>query len=97
MEPRMNEGNTMRIRAHTVHMDNREAVSVTGVKDVDSFNEQEVELLTEAGGLRMEGNGLRITKLSLDEGHVIVEGEIIALEYAETPEERGSIFSRMFR
>lgn len=97
MEPRMNEGNTMRIRAHSVHIENREAVSVTGVKDVDSFNEQAVELMTEAGALRMEGSALRITKLSLDEGHVIVEGEIIALEYAEAEEERGSIFARMFR
>ena len=53
--------------------------------------------LTEAGELRIEGNELRITKLSLDEGQVIVEGEIVALEYAEAPVERGSLFSRMFR
>ena len=75
----------------------QELISVTGVKDVDSFNEQEVELLTEGGELRIEGNELRITKLSLDEGQVIVEGEIVAFEYADAPAERGSLFSRMFR
>ena len=96
MDPRMSDTGTMRIRAHSIHIDNRELISVTGVKDVDSFNEQEVELLTEAGELRIEGNELRITKLSLDEGQVIVEGEIVALEYAEAPVERGSLFSRMF-
>jgi len=86
-----------RLRSHSIHIDDRRLMSVSGVKDVDSFNEQFVQLLTEAGELRIEGNGLRITKLSLDEGHVIVEGEIIALEYAEAPGERGSLFSRMFR
>ena len=97
MDPRMSDTGTMRIRAHSIHIDNRELISVTGVKDVDSFNEQEVEILTEAGELRIEGNELRITKLSLDEGQVIVEGEIVALEYAEAPVERGSLFSRVFR
>ena len=97
MDPRISEAGTMRIRTHSIHIDNRELISVTGVKDVASFNEQEVELLTEAGDLRIEGNELRITKLSLDEGQVIVEGEIVALEYEEAPAERGSLFSRMFR
>ncbi len=97
MDPRMNDTGAMRIRSHTIHIDNRELISVTGVKDVASFNEQEVELVTEAGELRVEGNELRITKLSLDEGQVIVEGEIIALQYEDAPAERGSLFSRMFR
>ncbi len=86
-----------RIRAHSIHMEGRELMSVSGVKDVDSFNDQEVELLTEAGELRIEGNGLHITKLSLDDGQVILEGEICALEYSETTEQRGGLFSRMFK
>ena len=97
MDPRTSDTGTMRIRSHSIHIDNRELISVTGVEDVDSFNEQEVELLTEGGELRIEGNELRITKLSLDEGQVIVEGEIVAFEYADAPAERGSLFSRMFR
>ena len=38
-----------------------------------------------------------MTKLSLDDAQVIVEGEIYALEYTDTQEQRGSLFSRMFR
>ena len=77
-----------RIRSHSIHIDDRRLISVTGVKDVDSFNEQFVQLLTEAGELRIEGAELHITKLNLDEGQVMLEGEISALEYAEG-EERG--------
>lgn len=86
-----------RIRAHTLHMDNRELMSVTGVKDVMSFNEEEVLLLTENGDLCVEGDGLHITKLNLDEGHVVIEGEICSIEYEESREARGSLLSRMFR
>lgn len=46
-----------RIRSHSIHIDDRRLISVTGVKDVDSFNEQFVQLLTEAGELRIEGGG----------------------------------------
>ena len=97
MDQRTLESGTMRIRSHAIHIDNRELISVTGVKDVDSFNDQEVQLLTEVGELRIEGNELHITKLNLDDGQIIVEGEIIALEYAESVEQRGTLFSRIFR
>ena len=85
-----------RIRSHSIHIDDRRLISVTGVKDVDSFNEQFVQLLTEAGELRIEGADLHITKLNLDEGQVMLEGEISALEYDEG-EDRGSLLGRIFR
>ena len=85
-----------RIRSHSIHIDDRRLMSVYGVKDVDSFNEQWVQLLTEAGELRIEGCGLHITKLNLDEGQVMLEGEITALEYSDA-EERGSLLGRLFR
>ncbi|MBQ2661699.1 MAG: sporulation protein YabP [Clostridia bacterium] len=87
----------MRIRSHAIRIDNRELMSVTGVKDVESFNEQEIRLVTEAGILHIEGMELHMTKLNLDDGQVIVEGEIIAMEYDEPPQERGGMFSRIFR
>ena len=61
------------------------------------FNESMVVLMTEGGGLTVEGTELHITKLNLDEGQVIIEGQIIAFEYDDVPVQRGSFFSRMFR
>ena len=91
------ESGTQRIRAHTVHIDSREHISITGVKDVMSFHEQEVVLFTEGGELHLDGNDLHITKLNLEEGHVVLCGSISALFYEEAEESHGSLFSRMFR
>ena len=93
-DARLPEGG--RIKSHSIHMDDRRIMSVTGVRDVDSFNEQFVQLLTEAGELRIEGMELHITRLNLEEGHVMLEGEISAMEYDEA-EERGSLLGRLFK
>ncbi len=95
MDTRNIESGSIR-RTHAIHIEERALMSVTGVKDVDSFNEQSIRLLTDLGELCIEGSNLRITKLNLDDGQVLLEGEIIAMEYSEA-EERGSVFSRLFR
>lgn len=88
----------VRLRSNSVHLDNRELLSVTGVRDVGSFNERSVELLTDSGAMTVEGTGLHITKLDLEEGQVLVEGEVGAIVYEDDlPERKGSIFSRIFR
>ena len=97
MDQRTLESSALRIRTHCIHIDNRQLMSVTGVRDVISFNEQEVQLMTDAGELRIDGNELHVTKLTLEDGQVTLEGEVIALEYAEEQEERGGLFSRMFK
>lgn len=93
----MLEGGTLRLRTHSIHLENRELMSITGVKDVGSFNESEVLLMTDGGGLSVAGEGLHITKLNLDEGQVVIEGQIIAFEYDEVPQQRPGFFARMFR
>ena len=57
------EGSTLRLRTHSVHIENRELASITGVKDVGSFNESMVVLMTEGGGLTVEGTELHITMM----------------------------------
>ncbi|HWS29365.1 MAG TPA: sporulation protein YabP [Clostridia bacterium] len=94
-EPRLESG--LRMRPHAIHIEGRTLTSVTGVKDVASFNEQEVFLITEAGELSIEGMGLHITKLNLDEGQVVLEGEVVALEYADAPAVKSGVFSRLFK
>ncbi len=91
------DGSKSRARAHSVHIDNRSRTNITGVSDVESFNEQEIILQTEAGGLRIEGEGLHLSKLNLDDGQVAIEGEVYAMEYEPTVPEHRGLFSRMFR
>ncbi|OQA13202.1 MAG: Spore protein YabP [Firmicutes bacterium ADurb.Bin356] len=85
------------MRPHVVHIDNRSLMSITGVNEVESFHEQEIVLQTDLGGLRIEGEGLHLTKLNLDDGQVMLEGEIYLLEYEPAANERSGLFSRIFK
>ena len=93
----MEEKRIGRLHGHSISIDERERVMITGVQDVESFNEDEVHLLTEAGGISIVGQGLHISRLNLDEGQLIVEGFIDALEYQEIKANKGGVFSRLFR
>lgn len=68
-------------RPHGLTMDNRQKCVITGVEDVDSFNEQMVVLVTSAGAMTLYGDELHISRLNLEDGQLLVEGQIAALEY----------------
>ena len=70
--------------AHNIIMENRHKISVSGVSDVESFNEEEVVLHTAMGGLVVKGQGLHINKLSIEIGEVSLEGDIDGIDYIET-------------
>lgn len=75
----------LRGRVHAVELCNRETAVFTGVADVESFNEEEIVLLTDLGTIVLAGEGLHIVKLNLDDGVLEAEGRILALEYADEP------------
>ena len=79
-------------RAHSLTLIDRKKLSMTGVEDVDCFNEQVVVLRT----LTVTGAGLNISQLTLEEGRVELEGEVDALEYSGG-KKRGGLLSRLFR
>ena len=64
-------------------LENRERLSISGVLDVLSFDDQVVIVETELGLLTVKGDNLRINKLSIDSSEVVVEGEIYNLAYSE--------------
>ena len=65
-------------------LENRGKLSVSGVNDVLSFDDQVVMVDTELGLLTVKGENIRINKLSLDTAEVIIEGEISSLAYSQT-------------
>jgi sporulation protein YabP len=67
--------------SHSVQLVNREQVTITGVLNVDSFDEEEILLETELGGLTLRGEELQIRQLDLESGKFAVEGYITALIY----------------
>ncbi len=81
---------------HSLELTGRARAVIRGVQAVDSFNEQMVTLLTSEGALTLLGEGLHVSHLSLEDGQLLVEGEISALEYAAA-RARGSLLSRLLR
>ena len=68
---------------HIVSIDNRERITITEVSDVDSFNEQSIVVSLINGGILIKGEGLRIQRLDLEEGKVIITGSINSAAYTE--------------
>ena len=83
-------------RAHNIALIDRKRLSITGVEDVDCFNEQLVVLKTPLGTLTVTGAGLNMSKLCLEDGQVALEGEVDALEYTGG-KRRGGVLGRLFR
>ncbi len=95
----MEEKKTAKARPHNITMENRERISISGVKDVASFNDNTIELDTEEGGLTIRGAELHIQKLNLDDGNLAVDGFIISCAYHDKVESKksGSFFSNIFK
>ncbi len=84
-------------RLHAITLENRQRALLTGVSDVVSFNEQEVIMVTDGGDITLIGEGLHIARLNLDDGQLVVEGDISGIEYGLPPQQRRGLFARIFR
>jgi sporulation protein YabP len=83
--------------SHRVMMENREQLCVTGVEEVESFDESTIVMVTGKGTLVVRGSDLHIEQLSLDGGELRVEGSVEALTYEDEGRERGGLLARLFR
>ena len=83
--------------AHHILLEGREQLTVSGVEEVESFDENTIVMLTSRGTLVVRGEELHIEKLSLDGGDLKVEGSIDSLTYEDGGRERGGLFARLFR
>ena len=79
-----------------IEMTARSHLSVTGVEDVDRFDENEIVMNTGEGVLIVTGEGLHIGKLSLDGGELHVDGRIDAIAFEDAPIGRGGFLARLF-
>lgn len=87
----------MEDNGHKVTLVQRERLEITGVEEVESFDESTIIMSTNLGALIVRGEGLHIETLSLDGGALKVEGRVESLTYEEVNEARGGLLSRLFR
>ena len=81
---------------HRVLLESREQLCVTGVEEVESFDENAVVMVTARGMLVVRGSELHIEQLSLGGGELRVEGLVDSITYEDERGARGGLLSRLF-
>lgn len=81
---------------HSLSLENRGGLKLTGVVDVGAFDEETIVVYTEYGCLTISGEALHIEELNLDSGKLAAAGKISALVYSSDSRKNGGFFKRIF-
>ena len=79
---------------HKLILNERRQLTMTGVTEVISFDENAIVLCTELGRMTVHGQGLQLRQLALDGGQVAVDGTVSAIVYEEA-RQTGGWFRRL--
>ena len=93
----MTEDKKTGVLPHNLILEDRKKLSVSGVNDVGSFDEENIVVSTDYGELTVRGEKLHITKLSLEVGEMCIEGKVSGMQYAEAVEKSTGFLSKVFR
>ncbi len=88
------------VGTHSISITERKNIVVTGVKKIDSFDDEEFLLETNMGYIIIKGSELEIIKLDTYQGNVSIKGRINSLTYMENAnkkEKEDSIISKLFK
>ncbi len=85
--------------ASSLSLENRKILSITGVNEVINFDEEKISLKTDLGPLLIKGSELKMNKLDVQNGDVMINGEIYYIVYSgkEIKKEKESILGRLFK
>jgi len=84
---------------HSVSINERKNIIITGVKKIDSFDDSEFFLETTLGNLVIKGSELEIIKLDTYQGNVSIKGHVDDLHYTEAKEKgkEEGLFTKLFK
>ena len=85
--------------AHHIILEEREQLSVSGVEEVESFDENTIVLDTDMGLLTIKGKELHVSRLTVEKGELEVDGQVDSLAYSSNEAYRKagqSILTRLF-
>lgn len=83
------------VSTHTITVEDRRRIRITGVVDVESFQEEEAAITVQNGLLYLVGQGMKLTRLDPDSHIALIDGLLTSLEYASEREQRRGLFSRL--
>lgn len=89
--------NPIQAKTASISLENRRKMLLTGVNEVLSFNDEKIILNTVLGKLNIKGQNLKMNKLDVKNGDVIVDGYIISLIYSNKKEKKKRRLIRFIR
>ena len=92
--PEYSEKNSLEL-PHKLTLDARSRLAMTGVVEVESFDDTTILLTSTRGPMTVRGEGLHLQQLSLGGGEVLIEGTVHSISYEDdTPS--GGLLARLF-
>jgi len=82
---------------HNITIQERKSIMITGVKKIDSFDNEEFLLETTMGNIIIKGSELEIIKLDTYQGSVSIKGVITSLSYSDNTKKEDGMFSKLFK
>ncbi|MBR3362703.1 MAG: sporulation protein YabP [Bacilli bacterium] len=95
----MKEMDTISSLTHGITLSERKNIVISGVKKIDSFDEEEFYLETSMGDLIIKGEELEIIKLDTYQGNVSIKGKVDSLTYTENGKKNkeNGVFNKLFK
>ena len=85
-------------KSQNIIIENREKLTFSGVQDIGAFSEEQVQLSTIKGGILVKGSDLKVHKLDVEDGKVLITGMVQSLAYTEKGSKKEqSLLGKMFR
>ena len=80
-------------------LENRKKLTLSGVVEVMNFDEEKIELTTKLGNLIIKGEDLKMNKLDVQNGDVIIAGSIASMVYSgkNIKKNNESLLSKLFK
>lgn len=84
-------------KSHSLILKDRNELSLTGVTDVDSFDENSIVAYTDFGEVTIGGNNLHINTLNTETGELSIDGEVSSMIYLDNRPKTEGFFKKVFR
>lgn len=83
---------------HSLILQQRKTLSLTGVTDVDNFNDKVLLIYTSLGELTVRGRNLCVESFSTESGELTAHGDIKAMIYGDrNRQSKPNVLRKIFR
>ena len=84
-------------QAYGLTLEKRAKAIITGVTEVESFDEEQIVLQTHGGRLTLSGSGLHVSSLALEDGRLLLTGTVNGLSWDGQAARKHGLLSRLLK